>query len=141
MTRASNRTAQAASQAPAAAECRHVLVVDDDPAIRATIAQILLFEGHHATLAPDGGAALDLAAARLPDVVLLDYHMPRVAGPEFVRRFRAAHGRRVPLILMTAANDAPLRCREVDADGCLGKPFDLEDLLAVVALPRHEHAA
>ena len=89
-------------------------------------------EGYATDSAGDGMEGLNRAAATDPDVVLLDYAMPRCNGADFAARYRLLP-HHAPIILITAAYGWVERCREVHADGCLGKPFDLDDLLDAVA--------
>jgi urea transport system substrate-binding protein len=65
-----------------------------------------------------------------PDVVLLDYQLPTLPAPQFVAAYRHIHD--APIVLMTAAVRAEERCAEVQAEGCLPKPFDLDALLREV---------
>jgi CheY-like chemotaxis protein len=59
--------------------------------------------------------------------------MPVMDGWEFARAYRELPGPHVPIIVVTAARDARTRAPEVNAEDFLGKPFDLDDLLVVVA--------
>jgi CheY-like chemotaxis protein len=67
----------------------------------------------------------------MPALVLLDMRMPGMNGWEFAREFRSRHGRAAPIVVVTAAEDARSRAEEIEADGWLAKPFDLEDVLAI----------
>ncbi len=109
-----------------------VLVVEDDPDLSALMREILVDAGHRVVTAGDGVEALERVAAELPGVILLDMRMPRMNGWEFAREFRARHGRAAPLVGVTAAENARLRAQEIDADGWLEKPFDLEDVVREV---------
>ena len=121
------------------AYARRVLVVDDDRHIREMVAEMLEYEGYAVATAADGLAALDWLAHAHADVIVLDYAMPRCDAPAFVAAYRARPGAAAPIVLLTAAHDVEARCRRVRADGCLGKPFDLDVLLAVVAGQTHTH--
>ena len=116
---------------------RRVLVVDDDPGIRAFLHIVLADEGYDVREAPDGQVALACAADHPPDVILLDYTMPVCSGPAFAAAYRAAPGPHAPILLVTASHEAARRAEQVRADGCLGKPFNLDRLLELVA----RHAA
>jgi two-component system, OmpR family, response regulator MprA len=111
----------------------HILVVDDEPAVRDAVDRALRLEGHDVTLAEDGRAALDAVAAAPPDVLVLDLLMPHVDGLEVCRRMRAA-GDRTPVLVLTARDAIADRVRGLDAgaDDYLVKPFALEELLARV---------
>ena len=106
-----------------------VLVVDDDESIRQLIELVLEDEGFVVDFAPEGSAALDIINQRHPDLILLDMRMPGMDGWEFVDRYRAQYGHRAPIIVFTAAHDAAERSAEVDADGYIAKPFDLDTLI------------
>ena len=77
-----------------------VLVVDDDPQVRAMLADALRRDGFAVEEAPDGEAALRLLERRVPELVLLDVLMPGLDGIETCRRIRARS--EVPIILLTA---------------------------------------
>jgi two-component system response regulator MprA len=109
-----------------------VLVVDDDTDIRALVAGALLDEGYEVTTAPDGLAALERVRDYVPDVILLDMNMPRMNGWEFADAYRARPGPHAPIIVFTAGSSAVTCAREVRAADALGKPFDLDDLSALV---------
>jgi DNA-binding response OmpR family regulator len=106
-----------------------VLVIDDDPSIREAIGFVLGDEGFQVEEAPNGLAALAAIDRRHPDVILLDMKMPVMDGWEFARRYRARYGRRAPIIVVTAAQDAAQRGADVGADDYLAKPFDLDVLV------------
>jgi two-component system, chemotaxis family, chemotaxis protein CheY len=114
----------------------NVLVIDDDPAIRELVTEVLDEEGYAALSAPQGAAALALMDGRspdTPDLILLDMRMPVMNGWTFVRKYRQRPGRHAPIVMMTAAHDAAQWASEIEADAVLSKPFDLNDLLTVVA--------
>ncbi len=110
-----------------------VLVVDDDPSIRLAVTFALRDEGYEVDEAASGLAALELVGRTQVDLILLDMKMPGMDGWEFVRIFRERFGRQTPIVVVTAAQDAGTRAAEVDADGYLAKPFDLDVLVAKVA--------
>ncbi|HEX7101296.1 MAG TPA: ATP-binding protein [Nitrolancea sp.] len=106
-----------------------VLVVDDDESIRQLIDIVLKDEGFAVDFASDGSAALDVISRQHPDLIMLDMRMPGMDGWEFVDRYRASYGHRASIIVFTAAHNAAERSAEVDADGHIAKPFDLDDLI------------
>jgi two-component system response regulator MprA len=108
-----------------------VLVVEDDPAVRASLERSLAFEGYTVVSAPDGVAGLEAVATHRPDVVVLDLGLPRLDGLEVCRRLRAA-GDGVPVLMLTARESTGDRVRGLDAgaDDYLPKPFVLEELFA-----------
>ena len=109
----------------------HVLVVDDDPEIRAAIRMTLELEGYNVVTAGDGRQALDRIAERLPDIVLLDLAMPVMTGWEFHQHLREC-GLSIPLVYMTAAFHAHLEAHTHQAAGYLAKPFAMDHLLEFV---------
>jgi urea transport system substrate-binding protein len=119
---------------------RCVLVVDDDPEIRETVADCLEDEGYRVLTAANGAQGLDVAEREPPDVILLDMKMPVLDGWEFAHRYRRLPAHAALLVCMTAADDVRQRCRDIGADGCLSKPFDLDALFATVARPGHRHS-
>ena len=110
---------------------RPILVIDDDPAIRATVAEILLSEGYAVATAMNGAEGLESLERIDPALVLLDMRMPILDGWGFARALRG-RGVQVPILVMTAAQDARRWAREIDAEGFVAKPFDLLDLLDAV---------
>ena len=109
-----------------------VLVVDDDPAIRELIEQVLSDEGYAVLTAEHGAAALEIVASTTPAVILLDMRMPVMDGWTFARRYRAAYRPGAPIVVCTAAQDAAARAAQIQADGALPKPFRITDLLDTV---------
>jgi DNA-binding response OmpR family regulator len=108
-----------------------VLVVDDESDIRQAIAEILSFEGFEVVSACDGADALDKARRYHPELVLLDLMMPRMDGWEFRRaQMRDPEVSKIPVVVLSALGPDAM-----DADGYVGKPFDLEEL--VTAVRRH----
>ena len=109
----------------------HILVVDDDRAVRESLRRSLAFNGYDVELAEDGQAALDAVQARRPDAMVLDVMMPRVDGLEVCRRLRSA-GDALPILVLTARDAVSDRVSGLDAgaDDYLPKPFALEELLA-----------
>lgn len=109
-----------------------ILVVDDDPAILDTVSDILTFEGYPVETAANGAEALRAIEHARPRLVLLDMRMPVLDGWGFARTLRE-RGIRLPIVVMTAAQDARRWAQEIGADGYIAKPFDLIDLLNAVA--------
>jgi two-component system response regulator MprA len=108
-----------------------VLVVDDDTAVRDSLARTLRFEGHEVDTARDGQEALEAVHAGEPDAMILDVSMPRVDGLETCRRLRA-DGKLLPVLMLTARDSVGDRVAGLDAgaDDYLSKPFALQELLA-----------
>jgi len=108
-----------------------ILVVDDDVSIRSTVSEILDLEGYPVETAADGAEALRSVERSRPALVLLDMRMPILDGWGFARALRE-RGIRLPILVMTAAQNARTWAQEIGADGYVAKPFDLTDLLDAV---------
>jgi two-component system response regulator MprA len=108
-----------------------VLVVDDDAAVRDSLARTLRFEGHDVQTAADGREGLDAVRAGEPDAMILDVSMPNLDGLETCRRLRA-DGIVLPVLMLTARDSVGDRVAGLDAgaDDYLIKPFALQELLA-----------
>jgi len=109
-----------------------VLVVDDDPDIRATVEQILRIEGYTIVAARNGQEALAAIDTVRPAVIILDLMMPVMDGVEFGRRLRDHPAASTPVIVLSADRDLERKARSIDADDCIAKPFDIEDLVRSV---------
>jgi CheY-like chemotaxis protein len=109
-----------------------VLVVDDDAQVRQAIRWALEDEGLAVVTAADGREALGLAVERVPDLVVLDLTLPEMNGYAVARRLRSGHPQPIPILLITADGQAPLKARRVGAYAFLRKPFRIEDLLEAV---------
>jgi CheY-like chemotaxis protein len=109
-----------------------ILVVDDDPAILSTVADILEFEGYQVEVAANGAEGLRVLERVQPRLVLLDMRMPILDGWDFARTLRE-RGIILPILVMTAAQDARRWAQEIGAAGYVSKPFELLDLLTAVA--------
>jgi two-component system response regulator MprA len=108
----------------------HVLVVDDDSHIAASLRRALIYEGYAVEVAPDGAMALNRARERMPDLVVLDVMLPGMSGVEVCQRLRAAGD--VPILMLTAKDGTADRVVGLDsgADDYLVKPFAYEELMA-----------
>ena len=108
-----------------------ILVIDDDPAVRASLERALRLEGYEVDTAPDGGSALEALALRPPDAIVLDLGLPDIDGLEVCKRVRAA-GDDTPVLMLTARDAVNDRVQGLDAgaDDYLVKPFALAELLA-----------
>jgi two-component system response regulator MprA len=110
-----------------------ILVVDDEPAVRESLASSLAFEDYEVVTAIDGVSALDELDRTRPDLAILDVLMPRMDGLTTCRRLRA-RGETLPVLMLTARDTIGDRVTGLDAgaDDYLVKPFELDELLARV---------
>ena len=120
-----------------------VLVVDDEPQIRRALAVNLKARGYDVDQAASGEEALHLAAARHPDVVLLDLGLPGIDGLEVIRGLRGWTS--VPIVVLSVreAEADKVAALDLGADDYLTKPFGMNELLARLraALRRHQPVA
>jgi DNA-binding response OmpR family regulator len=107
------------------------MVVEDDRDILAVVAEALRDEGFRVAAFADGATALAYAHDHVPALVLTDLLIPPKGGRELVARLRALHGRRLPIVVMTALADRP-RLEDVQIDAVLSKPFALDELSSTV---------
>jgi len=109
----------------------HILVVDDDRAVRESLRRSLEFNGYAVSLAGDGAEALAGISTINPDAVVMDVMMPRLDGIETTRALRSV-GNHVPILVLTARDAVGDRVEGLDAgaDDYLTKPFALDELLA-----------
>ncbi len=120
---------------------QRVLVVEDERSIREAVTAYLEREGYWVTPVADGAEALEQAAKKAFDLVVLDLNLPKVSGEEVCRRIRDTSD--VPIIMLTAkgAEEERVRGFEIGADDYLVKPFSPRELIARVrALVRRAHA-
>ncbi|MEU5837604.1 response regulator transcription factor [Streptomyces diacarni] len=101
----------------------HLLVVEDDPQLRAALVRALRDRGHAVATASSGMAGLDAAVTHRPDLVVLDLGLPDVDGGQVLRMLRSVSD--VPVIVATARDDEPeiVAALEDGADDYLVKPF------------------
>ncbi len=109
-----------------------ILVVDDDQDLREVIRQFLTDERYSVRTAPDGEAALALAAQVEPALILLNVRMPVLDGRGFTRAYRQRPGPHAPIILVSAVNNLDEVAQEIGVEEYLAKPFQLDDLLRAV---------
>lgn len=109
-----------------------VLIVDDEVEIVELVALLLETEGYRVETATNGQEGLERVSMGLPDLILLDMKMPVMDGWQFARAFHARYDHQVPIVVVTAADDARRRAEEIGAVDWVGKPFSLEALAEVV---------
>jgi CheY-like chemotaxis protein len=112
---------------------RRILVVDDDGSIRQFLSLALSDRGYEVATAENGESALTAIQASPPDIVLLDMRMPVMDGWAFAAAYRQLPEPRAPVVVLTAARDAARYAAEIHAAAFMPKPFDLRELLRLVA--------
>ncbi len=112
-----------------------VLVVEDEESLHALLQYNLEKEGFSVDVAVDGEEALMMIDERAPDIVILDWMLPKVSGIEVCRRLRGrAQTRNLPIIMLTARGEESDRVRGLDtgADDYMVKPFSMTEFTARV---------
>jgi len=122
-----------------------ILVVEDEPTLRAQLVQAIAAAGHTVEQAGDGVQAHYLGDVESFDAVVLDLGLPVLDGLSVLRRWRAA-GRNMPVLILTARSSWQEKVSGMDAgaDDYLAKPFHMEELLArlrALLRRRGEHAS
>jgi CheY-like chemotaxis protein len=114
-----------------------ILIVDDEAPIRELLAAVLHDVGYRTVVAQHGHQALEVVAHERPDLIISDLMMPVLKGRGLCQRLKANPATQgIPIILMTSAGHE--QARGVPADAYLDKPFDLDEMEALVqaCLPR-----
>ncbi|MBL4619152.1 MAG: phosphate regulon transcriptional regulator PhoB [Marinicaulis sp.] len=112
-----------------------ILIVEDEEALATLLDYNLTKEKFDVTIASDGEEALLKVEEEPPDVIILDWMLPKVSGIEVCRRIRAkAETRNIPIIMLAARSEEDDRIRglETGADDYLTKPFSTKELIARV---------
>ncbi|MFG2550074.1 response regulator [Streptomyces sp. NPDC048581] len=107
-----------------------VLVVEDDPQLVRALVINMRARQYGVDAAPDGATALRLAAARQPDVVVLDLGLPDMDGVDVIKALRA--WTRVPILVLSArrASEEKVAALDAGADDYITKPFSMDELMA-----------
>ncbi|MEQ9037299.1 MAG: phosphate regulon transcriptional regulator PhoB [Silicimonas sp.] len=113
----------------------NVMIVEDEPAQREVLTYNLEAEGYSVVRAVDGDEALLMIDEAQPDVIILDWMLPRVSGIEICRRLKSnTETRKIPVIMLTARSEENDRVRglETGADDYVTKPYSVIELMARV---------
>ncbi|MBA4794371.1 phosphate regulon transcriptional regulator PhoB [Phenylobacterium sp.] len=111
----------------------NILVAEDEDSLATLLNYNLEKEGYAVAVAADGEEALVMVDEKLPDLILLDWMLPKVSGIEVCRRLRArTETRNIPIIMLTARGEETDRIRGLDtgADDYIVKPFSMSELSA-----------
>lgn len=112
-----------------------VLIVDDDPAILSMLDELLTDESYETLLATDGHEAMSVARQEHPDLILMDLMLPVLDGASAIRELKEDPATSsINIIAMSAGANLRMYADQLPADSVIGKPFDLNTLLAGVAL-------
>jgi len=117
-----------------------VLLVEDEPELTAMLARLLAEEGYRVDVAEDGQRGLHLGLTRAYDVVVLDRGLPAIEGLDLLARWRG-RGMTTPVLVLSALGNPADRVAGLDAgaEDYLGKPFDVDELLARLRALRRRH--
>jgi DNA-binding response OmpR family regulator len=122
-------------------QAAHILIVDDDPAVRATLKAALDPEGFRITEAGDGAAMLAAVSTTAFDIITLDLNLGGEDGLKLAREVRSRSN--VPIVMITGKGDTIDRVvgLEVGADDYIAKPFHVREVLARIraVLRRYQH--
>lgn len=111
----------------------HVLVVEDDCALAALMADVLGEENIQVTVVTSIEGALSAMATNPPALVLLDEHLPDGGGLENIQALKAAASRPPPIVLFTADRLNRSEIEDAGADGYIAKPFELDTLVQEIS--------
>lgn len=117
-----------------------VLIADDDRLVRTMLADLLGDLGHAVVLAENGAEALDVCAREAPDVLILDFLMPKLSGLDALHALRD-RGVRAPAVLLTAISDGSFRAVEGSeaVDVLLEKPVTRRSLERALSRATRAH--
>ncbi len=113
---------------------KRILIFDDDTAILEVITIIFEENGYDVRISETSHDILEKVTDYQPDVILMDNWIPRIGGVEATKLLKStAEFRHIPVIYVTANNDIVALASEAQADDYVSKPFNLDDLEAMVA--------
>jgi two-component system, NtrC family, nitrogen regulation response regulator NtrX len=112
----------------------HVLLVEDDEAIRDLVEAVLEDEGHRVRCARTGAEALWMACEQQPDLILTDIWLGRESGAAFIETYRQCPGAHARVVLLSGMTGLAEEAARLGAADYLLKPFDLDQLVSAVAM-------
>ncbi|MCM8778582.1 MAG: response regulator [Candidatus Omnitrophica bacterium] len=116
---------------------KRILIVDDEPDVRDVLRIVLEAEGYEITEAGDGAEGLEKVSKRPPDLIILDFMMPKFNGPEVCREIKKdTLLRHIPIIMLTGRGETSDKIKGIDAgaDDYIVKPFEPSELVARVKM-------
>ena len=115
---------------------KHVLVVEDQKPVRDSIGDLLAIDGHQTRLVGDGQVALEMLLKDPFDLITLDLNMPSFDGISLIEALMSQEGpnRGTPIVVISAYLSAGTveNLRELGVQHCLSKPFEADELLALI---------
>ncbi len=112
---------------------KKVLIVDDDSTLLEAIQIAIEMDGNHAYVVSDGCKVLESAKATKPDLILLDVLLSGYDGRDIAKQLKEdPEVKNIPLVMLSASTSIEDIVAEVGADGFLAKPFEIEELWAIV---------
>jgi two-component system response regulator (stage 0 sporulation protein F) len=119
-----------------------VLVVDDDRGIRLLLSEILTDEGYEVLEAADGAEGVTMVKVASPDLVIMDLRMPVMTGVEAIRQLKEdPTTSQVPILAMSAGTVLRQEAAQLPVSGLIDKPFDIDALIARVALHLNQESS
>lgn len=117
-------------------ECqrRKILVVEDDEHVRDVTRRILRMKGYDVTTASNGALALQEIDKNVYDLIVTDLMMPVLDGVELIRVLRDERKSHIPIVVMTGSGMDRVEALSFSGLSSVAKPYEMEDLLAVVAM-------
>jgi len=109
-----------------------ILVVDDNKGVQSALEMLLAPVCKAVNCISSPNRLVPILESGNIDLILLDMRMPRMNGWEFAEAYRTNCDPCTPIVVVTAATNAAQRASEIQAHGWLGKPFDVDNLIAVV---------
>ena len=110
----------------------YVLVIEDEDILLELLETVLADEGHEVRGTTDAARALEMVAVEQPSVIVFDMTLPDISGAEFVQRYRCLPDATATLIAVSGIANLEDEATRIGADGCLTKPFELDDLIHLV---------
>lgn len=112
---------------------KRILIIDDNQMLTAMIAHYMRQKGYEVWCAPDGNAGLIMLQGQRPDLVILDIEMPKKDGLEVYNEISTPHGlSKIPVLIMTGRGELKEVFEQIEVDGFIGKPFEMNQFLAEV---------
>ena len=107
-----------------------ILIIDDKVELTNLVKYRLQDLGHEVFIAENGLVALKKLKKIKPNLIVLDINMPKMGGLEFYKNISTKFGRsKYPVLFLTERTDLEHICKDIDADGFLPKPFEIEDFI------------